>query len=33
MSSTIERSYGLAPLSSRDATVHDLSYAVAAGGR
>jgi phospholipase C len=30
---TIERSYGLAPLSSRDATVHDLSYAVAAGGR
>jgi phospholipase C len=30
---TIERSYGLQPLSSRDAEVHDLSFAVAAGGR
>jgi phospholipase C len=30
---TIERSYGLAPLSSRDATVNDLSHAVARGGR
>ncbi|MBO0844175.1 MAG: acid phosphatase [Nocardioides sp.] len=30
---TIERSYGLAPLSSRDAVVNDLSHAVAAGGR
>jgi acid phosphatase len=30
---TIERSYGLDPLSSRDASVNDLSHAVAAGGR
>ncbi|WP_151081734.1 acid phosphatase [Nocardioides cynanchi] len=30
---TIERSYGLAPLSSRDAQVNDLSHAVAVGGR
>jgi acid phosphatase len=30
---TIERSYGLAPLSSRDAGVKDLSHAVAVGGR
>jgi phospholipase C len=30
---TIERSYGLDPLSSRDAHVNDLSSAVAAGGR
>ena len=30
---TIEHSYGLAPLSSRDAAVNDLSNAVAAGGR
>jgi phospholipase C len=30
---TIERSYGLAPLSSRDRAVHDLSHAVARGGR
>ncbi|MEP6816473.1 MAG: alkaline phosphatase family protein [Marmoricola sp.] len=30
---TIERSYGLDPLSSRDAAVNDLSNAVAAGGR
>jgi acid phosphatase len=30
---TIERSFGLSPLSSRDAGVHDLSHAVAAGGR
>ncbi len=30
---TIERSYGLAPLSSRDAAVNDLSHAVAVGGR
>jgi acid phosphatase len=30
---TIERSYGLAPLSSRDASVNDLSHAVAVGGR
>jgi len=29
---TIERSYGLDPLSSRDAHVNDLSSAVAAGG-
>jgi phospholipase C len=30
---TIERSYGLAPLSSRDRAVNDLSHAVARGGR
>jgi len=30
---TIERSFGLAPLSPRDAKVHDLSEAVAVGGR
>jgi acid phosphatase len=30
---TIERSFGLAPLSSRDARVHDLRHAVAVGGR
>jgi acid phosphatase len=30
---TIERTYGLAPLSSRDAAVNDLSHAVAVGGR
>jgi acid phosphatase len=30
---TIERSYGLEPLSSRDAAVNDLSHAVAVGGR
>jgi phospholipase C len=30
---TIERSFGLAPLSSRDAGVNDLAPAVAAGGR
>jgi acid phosphatase len=30
---TIERSFGLAPLSSRDAAVNDLSNAVAVGGR
>jgi phospholipase C len=30
---TIERSYGLDPLSTRDAGVNDLSHAVAAGGR
>ena len=30
---TIERSYGLQPLSSRDAEVNDLSHAVAVGGR
>jgi len=30
---TIERSYGLEPLSPRDASVHDLTPAVAAGGR
>jgi acid phosphatase len=30
---TIERSFGLAPLSTRDAAVNDLSAAVAAGGR
>ncbi len=30
---TIEHSYGLAPLSTRDAAVNDLSTAVAAGGR
>jgi phospholipase C len=30
---TIEHSYGLEPLSSRDASVNDLSSAVAAGGR
>ncbi|HEX5561659.1 MAG TPA: alkaline phosphatase family protein [Nocardioidaceae bacterium] len=30
---TIERSFGLAPLSSRDAMVHDLRRAVAVGGR
>jgi phospholipase C len=30
---TIERSFGLEPLSSRDATVNDLTRAVAAGGR
>jgi len=29
---TIERSFELAPLSSRDAAVHDLRHAVAAGG-
>ena len=30
---TIERSLGLAPLTSRDAAVNDLAPAVAAGGR
>ncbi len=30
---TIERSFELAPLSSRDAAVHDLRHAVAVGGR
>jgi len=30
---TIERSFGLAPLSTRDAAVNDLAPAVAAGGR
>ena len=30
---TIERSFGLAPLSSRDRAVNDLSHAVAKGGR
>ena len=30
---TIERSFGLAPLSSRDRSVNDLSHAVARGGR
>jgi acid phosphatase len=30
---TIERSFGLAPLSSRDRAVNDLSHAVARGGR
>ena len=30
---TIERSFGLAPLSSRDRAVNDLSAAVARGGR
>jgi phospholipase C len=30
---TIERSYGLRPLTSRDEAVNDLSHAVAAGGR
>jgi phospholipase C len=30
---TIEHSFGLLPLSSRDAAVHDLRNAVAAGGR
>jgi phospholipase C len=30
---TIERSYGLQPLSTRDAEVNDLSHAVAVGGR
>jgi len=30
---TIERSYGLQPLSSRDAEVNDLTNAIAAGGR
>jgi phospholipase C len=30
---TIERSFGLEPLSSRDAAVNDLTRAVAAGGR
>ena len=30
---TIERSYGLDPLSTRDAAVNDLSHAVAVGGR
>jgi acid phosphatase len=30
---TIERSFGLAPLTSRDASVHDLRHAVAVGGR
>ena len=30
---TIERSFGLAPLSSRDRAVNDLAHAVAKGGR
>jgi acid phosphatase len=30
---TIERSFGLAPMSSRDRAVNDLSHAVAKGGR
>jgi phospholipase C len=30
---TIEHSFGLAPLSSRDASVSDLASAVARGGR
>jgi phospholipase C len=30
---TIERSFELAPLTSRDASVHDLRHAVAVGGR
>jgi phospholipase C len=30
---TIERSFELAPLTSRDAAVHDLRHAVAVGGR
>jgi phospholipase C len=30
---TIERSFGLRPLSSRDRAVNDLSHAVARGGR
>ena len=30
---TIERSFGLAPLSTRDAAVNDLRHAVAVGGR
>jgi phospholipase C len=30
---TIERSFALAPLTKRDASVHDLRHAVAVGGR